>query len=246
MGEPGNATEVLLLFIAEFAHYFVPINQEPFSALYKLEDVVQEPLSQERSDMETLLKTLQELRLLAPTHFHFDIYSLQYEIIRARLAKCTKDFLNVAKTKKRKPREPNPQKGATWPSSSERPAKRPKTSEQAAEATKAVTFGALRRGTWQIGDNSAPATPAPATKETAASETSASPATLFSPAQASVAQSMESQLAQAMLEVQRLQQQQAVASQQQNEAAPPSSASIPSTPNSEQGGVNTVVETEEK
>jgi len=232
MGEPGNATEVLLLFIAEFAHYFVPIDQEPFSALCKLEDVVQEPLSQERSDMETLLKSLQELRLLAPTHFHFDIYSLQYEIIRTRLAKCTKDFLNVAKAKKRKPREPNPQKGATWPSSR----KRQKVVKPLTEAFKAVTFG----------DSPAPATPAPATKETAASETLASPATLFSPAQASAAQSVESQLAQAMLMVQRLQQQQAVASQQQNEAAPPSSASIPSTPDSEQGGAKPVVETEKK
>ena len=240
MGEPGNATEVLLLFIAEFAHYFVPIDQEPFSALCKLEDVVQEPLSQERSDMETLLKSLQELRLLAPTHFHFDIYSLQYEIIRARLAKCTKDFLNVAKTKKRKPREPNPQKGATWPSSSRTPSKAPKNSpSKLAEATKAVTFGLDRPARLRQLQRRQ-------RKRQPRAKLLASPATLFSPAQASAAQSLESQLAQAMLMVQRLQQQQAVASQQQNEAAPPSSASIPSTPDSEQGGAKPVVETEKK
>ena len=57
---------------------------------------------------------------------------------------------------------------------------------------------------------------------------------------------LDFQLAQAKLMVQRLQQQQAVASQQHNEAAPPSSASIPSTPVSEQGGAKPVVETEKK
>ena len=163
MGEPTKTTEVLLLFIAEFAQCFVPIDQEPFSALWKLEDVVPGPLSQERSEMETLLKSLQELRQLAPTHFHFDIYSLQHEIIRARLAKCTGDFSIVAKSKKRKPREAKPQKDAKWPSTSKHPAKRQKTAKQVTEATKVVSFGALRRGAWRSGDSSAPATPAPAT-----------------------------------------------------------------------------------
>ena len=46
--------------------------------------------------------------------------------------------------------------------------------------------------------------------------------------------------------VQLLKQQQAVASQQQKEAALPSSASTPSTPDSEQGGANPVAETEKK
>jgi hypothetical protein len=203
-------------------------------------------ISQERSDMETLLKSLQELRLLAPTHFHFDIYSLQYEIIRARLAKCTQDFLNVAKAKKRKPREPNPQKGATWPSSSERSRKRQKVVKPLTEASKAVTFG----------DSPAPATPAQATNETIAHETSdrvKSKASLTSArrwepmlAQPNAAITLDFQLAQAQLMERRLQHQQAVASQQQNEAAPPSSASIPSTPDSEQGGAKPVVETEKK
>jgi hypothetical protein len=209
-GEPANTTEVLLLFIAEFAQYFVPIDQEPFSALWKLEDVVQGPLSQERSEMETLLKSLQELRQLAPTHFHFDIYSLQHEIIRARLAKCTEDFSIVAKSKKRKQREAKPQKDARWPSTSKRPAKRPKMVKQVTAASKAVSFG----------DSPAPATPAQATKETVACETSVLPTTLLFPAQSNAANSLDSQLAQAQLAVQRLQQQQAVASQQQNEAAP--------------------------
>jgi hypothetical protein len=40
---------------------------------------------------------------------------LQHEIIRARLPKCTKDFSDVAKSKKRKQRDPQPQSGATWP-----------------------------------------------------------------------------------------------------------------------------------
>jgi hypothetical protein len=233
-GEPANTTEVLLLSIAEFAQYFVPIEQEPFNALWKLEDVVPGPLSQERSEMETLLKSLQELRLLAPTHFHFDIYSLQHEIIRARLAKCTEHFSNVSKNKKRKQREAKPRQGATWPRTGN--AKRPKTVNQVTAALKAVSF-----------DNSpAPATPAQATKETVAYETSVLPTTLLFPTQSSAANALDSQLAQALLAVQRLQQQQAVASQQQNEAAPPSSTSIPSTPNSEQGGVNPVVETEKK
>jgi len=235
-GEPVNTTEVLLLFIAKFAQYFVPIEQEPFNSLWKLEDVVPEPLSHERSEMETLLKSLQELRQLAPTHFHFDVYSLQYEIIRAKLAKCTESFASVSKNKKRRQRDAKPQEGAKWPSTGISSRKRQKVVKPLTEAFKAVTFG----------DSPAPATPAPATKETAASETLASPATLFSPARASAPQSVESQLAQAMLMVQRLQQQQAVASQQQNEAAPPSSASIPSTPDSEQGGAKPVVETEKK
>ena len=227
-GEPVNTTEVLLLFIAKFAQYFVPIEQEPFNALWKLEDVVPEPLSLERSEMETLLKSLQELRQLAPTHFHFDVYSLQYEIIRAKLAKCTESFVSVSKNKKRKQREAKPQEGAKWPGTGK---KRQKVVKPLTAASKAVTFG----------DSPAPATPAQATKETIAHETSAR----VTP-NASTTITLDSQLAQAKLMVQRLQHQQAVASQQQNEAAPPSSASIPSTPDSEQGGAKPVVETEKK
>ena len=121
---------MLLLFIAKFAQYFVPIEQEPFNALWKLEDVVQEPLSQERSDMETLLKSLQELRLLAPTHFHFDIYSLQYEIIRARLAKCTERLPQYCQDQEKEASVNRIlKKGATWPSSSRTLKKTPKSSQ---------------------------------------------------------------------------------------------------------------------
>jgi len=230
-GEPVNTTEVLLLFIAKFAQYFVPIEQEPFNILWKLEDVVPEPLSHKRSEVETLLKSLQELRQLAPTHFHFDIYSLQYEIIRVRLAKCTESFASVSKNKKRKQRDAKPQEGAKWPSTSKSSEKRQKVAKPPTEASKAVTFG----------DSPAPATPAPARQ--------------WKPmlgsgehmlAQPDAAITLDFQLAQAKLMVQRIQHQQAVASQQQNEAAPPSSASIPSTPNNEQGGDDTVVETGQK
>jgi hypothetical protein len=76
-GEPGNATEVLSLFIAEHAQCFVPIDQKPHTALWALEDAVHDALSQERSTMEALLLlSLRGLRDLAPTHFHFDVYSL--------------------------------------------------------------------------------------------------------------------------------------------------------------------------
>ena len=237
---------MLLLFIAEFAQYFVPIEQEPFNALWKLEDVVPGPLSQERSEMETLLKSLQELRQLAPTHFHFDIYSLQYEIIRAKLAKCTESFASVSKNKKRKQRDAKPQEGAKWPGAGKSSRKRQKAVKPLTEAFKAVTFG----------DSPAPATPAQAANETIAHETSArvipkaslTSARHWKPmlAQPDAAITLDFQLAQAKLMVQRLQHQQAVASQQQNEAAPPSSASIPSTPNNEQGGDDTVVETGQK
>ena len=230
-GEPVNTTEVLLLFIAKFAQYFVPIEQEPFNALWKLEDVVPEPLSLERSEMETLLKSLQELRQLAPTHFHFDVYSLQYEIIRAKLVKCTESFVSVSKNKKRKQRDAKPQEGAKWPGAGK---KRQKVVKPLTAASKAVTFG----------DSPAPATPAQATKETIAHETSAR--VIPNASQPNAAIDLDLQLAQAKLMVQRLQQQQAVASQQHNEAAPPSSASIPSTPVSEQGGAKPVVETEKK
>jgi hypothetical protein len=225
-GEPVNTTEVLLLFIAKFAQYFVPIEQEPFDALWKLEDVVPGPRSHERSEMESLMKSLQELRQLAPTHFHFDIYSLQYEIIRAKLAKCTESFASVSKNKKRKQRDARPQEGAKWPGTSKSSSKRQKSVKPITEAFKAVTFG----------DSPAPAIPAQATNETIAHETTARVSSA----------ALNFQLAQAKLMVQRLQQQQAVASQQQNEAAPPSSTSIPSTPNCEQGGANPVVETEKK
>jgi hypothetical protein len=116
------------------------------------------------------------------------------------------------------------------------PSKTPKIVKQVTAALKAVSFN----------DSPAPATPAQATKKTVAHETSVPPTTLLFPAQSSASDSLDSQLAQAQLAVQRLQQQQAVASQQQNEAAPPSSTSIPSAPNSEQGVVNPVVETEKK
>jgi hypothetical protein len=236
-GEPANTTEALPLFLAVFAQCFVPIDQEPFNALWALEDVVHESLTSERSTMEALLLSLQKLRQLAPTHFHYDIYSLQHEIIRARLPKCTKDFSIVAKGKKRKQREAKPQKGAKWPSSGKAPAKRQKVVKKITEALKAVSFG----------DSPAPATPAPATSEAIVYEASEPPSTLLFPARPSAANTtLESQLAQAQLMLQRLQQQQAVASQQQNEAALPSSTSIPSTPNSEQGGANPVVETEKK
>jgi hypothetical protein len=233
-GEPVNTTEVLLLFIAKFAQYFVPIEQEPFNALWKFEDVVLGPLSQERSEMGTLLASLQELRQLAPTHFHFDIYSLQYEIIRARLAKCTEDFSKVSRNKKRKQREAKPREGATWPGTGN--AKRTKTVNQVTAALKAVSFGS----------SPAPATPAQATKETVSYETSVLPTTLRFPEQSSAAHASDSQLAHPPLAVQRHQDQHPVASHQQTQAAPPSTTSIPRTPNSEQGGANPVVETEKK
>jgi hypothetical protein len=228
-GEPANATEVLLLFIAESAQHFVPIDQEPFNALWALEDVVHKPLTSERSTMEALLLSLQKLRQLAPTHFHHDAYSLQCEIIRAKLPKCTKDFSIIAKDKKRKHREAKPQKGAKWPSSGKATAKRQKTVKKMTEAFKAVSFGSSANT-----DSTAPATPAPATSEAIAHEASETPSTSLVPAQPSAANTtLESQLAQAQLMVKRLQRQQAVASQQQNEAALPSSISIPRTANSE-------------
>ena len=138
---------------------------------------------------------------------------------------------SVSKNKKRKQRDAKPQEGAKWPGAGKSSSKRQKVVKPLTEASKAVTFG----------DSPAPATPAQATKETIAHETSAR----VTP-NASATITLDSQLAQAMLRVQLLQQQQAVASQQQKEAALPSSASIPSTPDSEQGGAKPVVETEKK
>ena len=156
-------------------------------------------------------------------------------MIRAKLAKCTESFASVSKNKKRKQRDAKPQEGAKWPGTGKSSKKRQKVVKPLTEASKAVTFG----------DSPAPATPAQSTNETKASLTSARH---WKPklAQPDAAITLDFQLAQAKLMVQRLQHQQAVASQQQNEAAPPSSASIPSTPDSEQGGAKPVVETEKK
>jgi hypothetical protein len=222
-GEPANATEALLLFIAEFAQYFVPINQEPFSALWALEDVVHAALSVERKTMESLLKSLQELRQLAPTHFHNDIYSLQYEIIRARLPKCTKDFSNVAKNKKIKQRDPQPQPGATWPVAGQAKAKR---------VTRKVNVITAKMKDVTI-------------------ETSAKTDSFNTPKpdleqQLAQAKQMVLELQQEKQAVAAQQQNPAVAAQQQIEAALPSSNSIPKTRENEQGGVITEVETEEQ
>jgi hypothetical protein len=220
-GEPGNTTEFLSLFIAECAQCFVPIDQRPCSALWALEDVVHEALSQERSTIEALLVALRELRQLAPKHFHFDVYySLQHGIIRARLPKRTKDFSKIAKNKKRKPRDPKPQVNAKWPETNNpKPQKRQKHVRVLEPALGAVSL-----------------------------ETSANTGTPATPTHQSVANALlDGQLAKSQLQAQQLQQQRTtVTSQLQNEAAPPSSTSIPKTPEGEQGGANPVVETEQK
>jgi hypothetical protein len=65
--------------------------------------------------METPLLALRGLRNLAPTHFHFDVCSLQHEIIRRRLRKCTEDFPALSKKRKRPQREAQPKPNAVWP-----------------------------------------------------------------------------------------------------------------------------------
>jgi hypothetical protein len=222
-GEPANATEVLLLFIAEFAQCFVPIDQGPFSALWALEDAVHAPLSAERKTMESLLKSLQELRQLAPTHFHDDIYSLQHEIIRAKLPKCTRDFSDIAKSKKRKQRDPQPQPGATWPVAGQAKAKR------VTRPIKALT-AKMRDVTFETSAKTDSfSTPKPELEQ-----------------QLAQAQQMVLQPQQEKQAVAAQQQNPAVAAQQQIEAAPPSSNSIPKTQENEQGGAIPVVETEEQ
>ena len=58
--------------------------------------------SDARTVMTNLFLELQSLRDLAPTHFHFDVYRIQYEILRRKLPKCIADFHKVKKGQKRK------------------------------------------------------------------------------------------------------------------------------------------------
>jgi hypothetical protein len=245
-GKPGNATEVLLLFTADYAQYFVPINQAPYSALSALEDVVQDALSPERSAMETLLSALQELRDSSPTHFHYDIYSLQYEIIRKRLPKCTQDFSAIKKKKKKRQRPPQPQTDAKWPTA-KAPAKAKRASQPDAKRPKKAI------GKFTVGKHLPPGDPigkftvgkhlSAALNSSLILETSASTGT---PA---VIPNLNQQLAQAQQTIQRMQheqQQMTIAKQQRTDTAPPSDTSIPKTQVNEQGGDDTVVETGQK
>jgi len=230
-GKPGNATEVLLLFTADYAQYFVPINQDPYSALSALEDVVQDALSPERSAMETHFTALQELRDSSPTHFHFDIYSLQYEIIRKRLPKCTQDFSAIKKKKKKRQRPPQPQTDAKWPTA-KAPAKAKRASQPDAKRLKKAI------GKFTVGKHLSAVL-----KSSLILETSASTGT---PA---VIPNLNQQLAQAQQTIQRMQheqQQMTIAKQQRTDTAPPSDTSIPKTQVNEQGGDDTVVETGQK
>merc|ERR1712086_801541 len=81
---------------------FVPLNQDPFTILMASKDEVLPLLSDARTEMTNLFLELQGLRDLAPTHFHFDVYRIQYEIIRRILPKCVADFHLVKKAQKRK------------------------------------------------------------------------------------------------------------------------------------------------